>query len=314
MTGKEIIVDGASGYVGLHLVKALREKGYSVRALVRPQVSEASVRTLESLGASVFRADLTICQGSANAETLHRAFDQVNFAVHLIGSIAPRRSETFDNLHPQSAKAFAHWSKLAHIDKALMLTALGAHTSSVSQYLRTKALAENCVREELGDSRLVIFRPSLIVGREVGQRDSKLVKRYVETLQNKAFVPLIGGGKNLIEPVFVGDLCQAICRALAEESCTGVVEIGGDRRITMRQFVEELAGAISVAKPFISIAPALAQGLAAISQALSEVPTLSKDQALLATMDNVTVDNRLMALLDHAPASLADVLKVYAGK
>lgn len=314
MTGKEIIVDGASGYVGLHLVKALRERGYAVRALVRPRVSEASVRTLESLGASIFRADLTICQGSANAETLHKAFDRANFAVHLIGSIAPRRSETFDNLHPQSAKAFAHWAKLAHIEKAVMLTALGANTASVSQYLRTKALAENCVREELGDSRLIIFRPSLIVGRQVGQRDSKLVKRYVETLKNKAFVPLIGGGKNLIEPVFVGDLCQAICQALAQEDYSGVVEIGGERRITMRQFVEELAAAISINKPFISIAPALAQGLAGISQALSEVPALSKDQALLATMDNVTVDNRLPALLEHAPASLADVLKVYAAK
>lgn len=310
---ESVVVDGASGYVGLHLVKALRDRGHSVRALVRAQAAPSSLRTLESLGAEIYKADLTICQGSANAQTLHAAFDKVDYAVHLIGSIAPRRSETFDNLHPQSAKAFAHWAKIADVQKVVLLTALGANVNSASQYLRSKALAENCVKEELGEDKVIVFRPSLIVGRQVGERDSKLVRRYVETLKSKALVPLIGGGKNLIEPVFVGDLCLAICQALSDREYRGVLEIGGGQKITMRQFVEELSGALSIKKPFLPIAPALARGLAGISQALSEVPTLSRDQALLATMDNVTVDNRLPDLLGHGPAKLADILKVYAG-
>lgn len=309
-----VLVDGASGYLGLHLVQALLQEGFLVRALVRPQARQEDRDQLTSLGAQVFVAPLVEGVCGAEAETLERAFHGVDFAVHLIGSIAPARQESFSDLHPQAASVFASRAREAAVSRVAMVTALGACRTSRSLYLHSKADAEEAVCGILGPERVSIFRPSLIVGRTVGRRDSKLVNRYRELIDKRPMVPLINGGKNLLEPVFVGDLALAIAASLKLPPAlgAGVFEIGGPNRVSMREFVEALAG-LQPGKTvkFLNLPYALARSLAALSEKISDVPVLSVDQAYLATMDNVTTENRLPGLLPGPAASLPTALATY---
>ncbi|MBI5173092.1 MAG: NAD(P)H-binding protein [Candidatus Melainabacteria bacterium] len=311
-----VLVDGASGYLGLHLVQALLQDGFLVRALVRPQSRPADREQLETLGAEVFVAPLAEEVSAAEALILDKAFAGADFAVHLIGSIAPSRQESFGSLHPQAAAVFAARAKQAAVKRAAMVTALGASQASRSLYLHSKAEAEEVVCSVLGRETVAIFRPSLIIGREVGRRDSKLVNRYRELIgtRSRPLVPLINGGKNLIEPVFVGDLARAITTVLKLPPAqgTGVFEIGGPNRVTMREFVEALAALRPGASVrFLNLPYALARTLAHLSEKLSDVPVLSVEQAYLATMDNVTRENRLPSLLPGVPTGLQAALSTY---
>ncbi|HND68639.1 MAG TPA: NAD(P)H-binding protein [Candidatus Obscuribacter sp.] len=308
-----VLVDGASGYLGLHLVQTLLQDGFQVRALVRPQSGQTDREQLEILGAEVFVAPLAEEVSAAEALILDRAFAGADFAVHLIGSIAPGRQESFGSLHPQAAAVFAARAKQAAVKRAAIVTALGASQTSRSLYLHSKAEAEEVVCSLLGPEMVAIFRPSLIIGRKVGRRDSKLVNRYRQLIRTRPLVPLINGGKNLLEPVFVGDLTQCITAALKLPPAqgTGVFEIGGPNRVTMREFVEALAASCAASVRFLNLPYAVARSLAHLSEKISDVPVLSVDQAYLATMDNVTKENRLPSLMSGLPTDLQAALATY---
>jgi NADH dehydrogenase len=306
-----LFIDGANGYLGSHLVQMACDEGYDVHALVRPGTCLAEQELLRRLGAKVFLADLKGPEDCSSDEKvfLNEAFASCVGAIHLIGSIAPKKSETFSGLHQGKALAFGQWCKLAQIERVVMVTALGASPKSGSEYLSSKYQAEETMRQLMGD-KLAILRPSLIVGRAVGKRDSKLVKRYLELIVARPMVPLIDGGGNLLQPVDVRDLSRAILGALAAGR-SGVLEIGGSRVLTMRAFVIELMRQLGVNKPILALPAVLASGLASLLEVVQAVPLISKDQAFLARFNNVCLKNELESLLDYKPRSLEESLSTY---
>ena len=158
--------------------------------------------------------------------------------------------------------------------------------------------------------------PSLIVGRLVGGRDSKLVERYRMMLKTRPSVPLVGGGTNNLEPVFVGDLAQAIVNILEQDEqpvrLGQIYEIGGPQKMTMRQFVQALADSLKISKPLVTLPGSLASVAAAIFGVIQQVPLLSSDQVRLAHLDMVSADNDLPRLLAPAlPTGLVEALASY---
>jgi len=89
-----VLIDGASGYVGSHLTYHLRGEGVAVRSIVRPKVDPSDRAILDALSAKVFPVDLL-----KSSNLLEKAFDGVEIAVHLIGSVAPAKSETLRQIH-----------------------------------------------------------------------------------------------------------------------------------------------------------------------------------------------------------------------
>ena len=237
--------------------------------------------------------------------------------MHLIGSVAPPRGgPSIKQLHQDYTKYFAEACVRAGLKKALLVTALGANARSASRYLAAKELAEGAFTKCLNEAGIActVVRPSLIVGRLVGTRDSKLVERYRTLLKTRPAVPLVGGGLNLLQPVFVGDLAQAIANWLCGSCQTDrlIYEVGGPDKLTMRQFVEVLGTSIGVSKPFINLSDNVAGIAAAFLSLVQKVPLLSPDQVKLAHEDMVVENNTLPEMLaGRAPASLQEALASY---
>lgn len=319
-----VLVDGATGYLGNHVVTALIRAGATVHALIRAQARPEDRAFLEQAGCRVFEGELGLFQdnlGAMQRRKLEEAFAGVTDAVHLIGSIAPTRDEKFEQLHRDQSRAFASWcvraKNLGGFDRAVMVTALGADSDAVSEYLRSKKAGEQALLSELEAAEIsaTIFRPSLIIGKVVGGRDSKLMKRYRTLAATRPFVPLINGGKNLVQPVFVADLADAIAATIVGNDKNAnkveIVEIGGPQQLSMRELVSELLAVLGIKKGFFDLPPQGALIAAGLMERFQKVPLLSRDQAIMACHDNVCSDNMLSDLIGRAPATVRQALETY---
>lgn len=299
-----IVVDGATGYVGSHLVAALASSGYQVRCIVHPGSKQKDIDFLKSSGAEVYIANL-------HDETLvSKALTEAKVAVHLIGSIAPKRSERLIDLHAGQTQCLIKSCLKNGIEKIVMVTALGTAAGATSKYHATKWLAEECLRSS--GLNHVILRPSLLLGRQSGHRDSKLVHRLSELIANKKMVPLISGGSNRIQPLFIGDLIKALILSIRCDDFVGqTFELGGPEILTMHEFVGKLMQALEVHKPIVTLAPGLARVIAFMCESIQTTPLISQDQVTLSGLDNVCLKNATETVFGITPKNIAEALETY---
>jgi uncharacterized protein YbjT (DUF2867 family) len=157
------------------------------------------------------------------------------------------------------------------------------------------------------------------VGRTTGNRDSKLVKRYCDLIRTKKMVPLIGGGKNKIQPIFIDDLVAAIRKAIQMQAGgTGndahAFELAGPSSMTMSEFVGNLMKVIGIERKLTTIPTPLAKLIAMIAEKTQEVPIISQDQVILATTDNVCQNNHMETIFNIKPSHVNIALRSYGPK
>ena len=299
-----VVVDGASGYVGSHLVHELNRRQIPVRALVHETAHPEDCRFLASCQAGLFKSEI-----NAASPVLAQCLSGARALVHLIGSIAPGKGQKLEDLHAGLTAELIAACRQSR-PKIIMITALGTAVDADSLYHRSKWQAEELLRASGLD--YVILRPSLIVGRQVGRRDSKLVARYINLIETRKRVPLIGGGKNLLQPVFIGDLCSAVIKAIGDDSLNGqTLEIGGEKVVSMKELVTDLMAVLEIKKPTQPVPPAVAALAAALLETIQTVPLVSRDQVKLALKDNVCSNNAMQSILHLEVKSLADALQTY---
>jgi NADH dehydrogenase len=291
-----ITVFGATGYIGSHLVSYLRQNGLQVNAIVRNSSNSKDVAFLESAGARLVRV-------GGNEPAILPPECQNNIAVQLVGSIAPKKGETLEGLHLIQTKRLIALAKTYNFQKIIMVTALGCDHDSKSIYQRTKRQAEEVLMAS--GVPYVIVRPSLIIGWQNGYRHSKLVKRYMELIKTRPFVPLIAGGESLVQPVFIGDLTKVLYKCITDDSVSGCFDIGGPEVLSMRQFVDKLQSRLGVKKLALPIPAPIAVSLALLCQTLQNTPLLSVDQVQLSQEDNICQQNALPSLLQGSGTTIS---------
>ncbi len=296
---KLVLVDGATGYLGAHLVHALNEHKYKIRCLVRHNTNPSNLEYLNSVGCEIFTAN-------------ERAFEGVNYAVHLVGSIAPSRKETFAQLHQDMTKVWVENCQSANIEKAILVTALGTSENSPSAYHQTKRESEKVLQKS--SLNHAILRPSLLIGHQVSKRHSKLVKRLLEMIATKPKVPLIHGGTNKIQPLFIGDMAKCIIETFDKE-ITQPLDLAGPEILTLAKLVDRLSTLLDKRARIASINPMLGMAIASLLSLVQDVPILSKDQVILAQMDNIASEeaNGVNMLLGHKGTSLDQSIQTYKG-
>jgi uncharacterized protein YbjT (DUF2867 family) len=307
--GAIVLVDGATGYLGSHVVADLIRNDLRVRCLVREGAQKDDINFLSGLGAEIVQADLL-----RDSSKAFDAFKGATAAVHLIGSIAPKRGETFENLHVEPTSNFAALCQKASVPKAIMVTALGTAANAKSQYHRSKFQAESILRESKVPA--IFLRPSLLVGRTSGHRDSKLVKRYCDLIQTKKTIPLIGGGTNRIQPLFIDDMVAAVRQAIQVQA-GGVgndaraYDLAGPNSMTMAEFVKSLMKVIGIERNLVSIPVPIAKLIAMLAEKNQEVPIISQDQVTLATTDNVCQNNHIETIFNIKPSHINIAFRCY---
>lgn len=302
-TPKLVTVFGGSGFIGRHVVRALARRGYLIRVATRRPELAGHLQPLGNVG------QIQPVQANVRVRwSVDRAVEGADHVINLVGILHRSGAQTFSAVQAEGARnvaeaAMAAGAKLTHV------SAIGANAKSRSEYARTKAAGEQAAFEAVKDA--VVFRPSIVFGPE-----DEFFNRFADMARYSPFLPLIGGGRTKFQPVFVGDVAEAIARSVDGDVEGGqVYELGGPNVLTFRQCLEQMLEIIDRKRLFVPVPWAVAEIQGAILGLLPK-PMLTRDQVTLLRSDNVVSREaeeagRTFAGLGMQPQSTAAILPSY---
>ncbi|MTI17772.1 complex I NDUFA9 subunit family protein [Rhodobacteraceae bacterium RKSG542] len=304
---KIVTILGGSGFVGRHLVRALALRGYRIRAAVRrPDLAEH----LQPLG--VVGQIMPVQANLRYKASVARAIEGSDAVINLVGILHESGKQTFEAVHVEGAKLIAETAAELGVTNYVHLSAIGADVNSPSIYAQTKAKGENAVFEALPDA--VVIRPSIIFGPE-----DDFFNRFGAMAQVSPALPLIGGGHTRFQPVFVGDVAEAIARSIEGKTQPGrIYELGGPDIVTFRECLEKLLHNIRRRRMLVNLPFSIARMNASILQLLPN-PLLTVDQVELLKRDNVVSEfareeGSTFDAMGIDPASMDAILPTYLDK
>jgi NADH dehydrogenase len=253
--------------------------------------------------------------------SLAAALDGVEAAVNLVGILAEYGKQSFDRVQTQGAAAVAEATKNAGICKFVHVSAIGADAKSPSSYARSKALGEAAVLEAVPVANVV--RPSVVFGPE-----DQFFNRFASMARLTPALPLIGGGTTKLQPVYVGDVAEAVSRLLSGEGKPGAVyELGGPSVRSLREIMEFILSVIQRERILAPISFGLASTIGGISEAVNKLllgllPSefaLTRDQVELLKLDNVVSGQaeskgRTLTGLGLTPESIETIVPAYLSR
>ena len=289
-----VTVFGGSGFIGRQVVRRLAQQGWTVRAAVRDPVRAGFLKPMGDPGqVNPVRADVT---DPASVRAVMAGADAV---VNLVGILFEKGRASFDAIHRQGAANVAQAAKDAGIATLVHMSALGADKASPSDYARTKALGEEAVQAAFPNA--TIFRPSVVFGPndDFFNRFARLARLspVLPVFTGDGFKPvrteagygldLFGSGGPTFQPVYVGDVAEAIVKAVDDASLRGkVFELGGPRRYTLKEILELVNRATGRTRLLVPLPFAVASVQAFFLKFLPK-PALTPDQVKLLKIDNV---------------------------
>jgi dihydroflavonol-4-reductase len=221
---RPVLVTGASGFIGWHVVRELLRTGRSVRALARPS---SDVRRLRELGVEIFVGDVL------EPESLAEPLRGVDAVVHLAGVMQAASEEAHRRVnvdgtmnlldaaapHARGLRRFVLFSSLAAAGPSRVREALDETVSPhpVGAYGRTKLEAEAAVLERRDRFPVTVFRPPLVYG----PGDRSLLPYFQAVRAGLMVLP--GGGEQPIAVIHAADLAAAVVRAIEREHASGTV-------------------------------------------------------------------------------------------
>lgn len=238
-----VVLTGASGFVGGHVLRRLAESGYTVRCPVRSG-SRLSDKTQGLAGGQVESFQIDLLDSDKLAEGITGAVA----AVHLVGIIIEqqRAGQTFQRVHVEITSSMLRACRQAGVKRFVHVSALAARTDSPSRYHQTKWAAEQLVRQSGLD--WTIFRPSLIHGPD--GEFMQLMKQLTTGLLPPV-LPCFGSGKARLQPVHVDNVAEMIVASLRMDQAIGqTYEVGGPERYTWKQLYRTCRQTIPGARRF----------------------------------------------------------------
>jgi len=239
-----IVVTGASGFIGSHLVQALSRAGHTVVACVRD--TRAAHRRWSST-----LPDLKIIQGDFyndhDASVWQPRLNNIDIVINAVGIIRESGKHTFEALHTLAPCALFLACQKAGVKRVIQISALGADDTALSQYHLSKRAADDCLMSLAMD--WVIMMPSIVYG--PGAKSMALF----QAMAALPVIPLIDSGDQPVQPIHINDLCRGVMQLVEQENpCKLRIEMVGPEPVTMKDIHTQLREWLALGKArFISV-------------------------------------------------------------
>lgn len=298
-----ITIFGASGFLGRHVVRALAPHGYRIRAAVRRPDLAGVLQPLGRVGQiHAVQANLR------HPASIEAAVRDSAVVINLVGILYERGRQSFDAVHRAGAEAVAKAAAAAGA-RMIHVSAIGADENATARYARSKALGEKAVLAAAPEA--VIFRPSVIFG-----PDDEFFNKFAAMARYSPALPSIGFGWTSFQPVFAGDVGEAIAKAVAGEAKPGTIyELGGPGVYTFQQLLQYVIVTIRRRRMLLPLPFTAAKIMASVLQFLP-TPPLTHDQVELLKTDNVVSEQakregRTLEGLGIEPRSVPAIVPSY---
>jgi uncharacterized protein YbjT (DUF2867 family) len=295
----KVCVLGGTGFIGRALCTALATSGHAVTVITRDVTRARPLATLPGLRVAAVDAH-------APAQ-LARVFAEHHAVVNLVGILNEhgRDGAGFRRAHTELAAGVVRACRAAGVERLLHMSSLGADADrGPSHYLRSKGAAERAIRDDCGDVRWTIFRPSVVFG-----AGDSFTNRFAALLRLAPVLPLARPDARFA-PVWVDDVVAAFMRALADRATAGeTFELCGPRVYTFRELVTYVRDTLGLRRLIVGLPDPLSRLQAAIMDFVPGKP-FSTDNYLSLTVDSVCTRNGF-ARLGLAPRSLETVTPGY---
>ncbi len=273
-------VFGGSGFVGRYTVRGLAKRGLRVRAAVRRPDLAGHLQPMGAVG--------QIHPVQANVRypgSVRAAMEGADLAINFVAVLAPSGRQTYDAVHVNGARNIARAAREAGVETLVHVSAIGADLKSRSNYGRSKARGELAVLEEFPEA--IIVRPSIVFGPE-----DEFYNRFAALAQFSPFLPLIGGGRTKFQPVYVGDLADAIVGAADGKARQSTIyELGGPDVLTFRQILDSVREWTDRKPAYLPMPFWLTKLKALLTWPLpNAVRPITLDQVRMLQVDNVVSD------------------------
>ena len=269
-----MLVTGATGFVGPHIVQALVDAGQTVRVLEREPGRGSALPSQETA-----QGDMT------DAESLRRAVGGVYAVVHLVAILTGKR-EDFERVMEQGTRDLVAAAKDAGVRRFVLMSALGTEeqTKDLVPYYHAKWEMEQAVK----DSGLehVIFRPSFVFGPGGGA-----LQQFSRIARVAPVTPIVGPGTQRIQPIWVDDVAAYFVAGVERpEAANRTFELGGPDVVTWNEFWSRLKRVQGSRRPSIHLPFGLMRAQAAVLEKLPKPPVTRDQLTMLAVGDNVVTN------------------------
>jgi uncharacterized protein YbjT (DUF2867 family) len=269
-----ILVTGASGFVGGHVVRELAGAGERVRALVR---DERGTAALENLDCELALGDVT------DVASLRAAVKGCAAVVHLV-SILVGKPADFERVMTQGTASLLEAAGAAGVRRFVQMSALGTseQTKDTVPYFRAKWAVEEAVQASTISH--AILRPSFVFAGDGGA-----LPQFARIAKLAPITPVIGNGTQRLQPIWADDLARAVTLAVRSEN-TMLVELGGPDVVDWNELWSRLKATLGTRRPALHLPFWLMRPPALVLERLPRPPVTRDQLRMLQLGDNIVSD------------------------
>lgn len=294
-----ILITGATGYIGRHLVERLVARSERPRCLVRSRERAAALLPIDNVDIAL--GDTT------RPETLAAAVQSVDTIVHTAFITADRKQSAGNHYEETNVQGTANLIKAAQeagVTRVIELSGLGTKPDKPGSYMQGRYMAEKMLKES--GLQWTIIQPSVLFG-----KDAPFIKGLSDLIRTSPVIPLIGGGTIRFQPIYVEDVVTVIIKVLEapEQSANKTYTIGGPAYYTFTEIINALLRAMHKSRAKAP-APIPLVGIgAAMMEAVLPKPPLTRAAMTLFTFDNTTDLRSVERDFGFTPTSFTDYLQ-----
>ena len=294
-----ILITGATGYIGRHLVQRLVSQGERPRCLVRDPQRAATLLPADKV--DLVQGDTT--QPSL-LKTAVQGIDTIVHAAFITADHKALSGNFYEETNVHGTSNLIAAAKAADVQRIIEISGLGTKPDKPGTYMEGRYLAEKM----LIDSGLdwTIIRPSVLFG-----KNAPFTKGLVDLLHSAPIAPLIGGGKTMFQPIYIEDVVTVILKVLEDPARTNkkIYTIGGPEYYSFSQVFDLLLKTMGKSRPKVYVPTPLVGIGAAVMEAVLPRPPLTKAAMGLFSFDNTTDLNSVERDFGFTPLSFKQYLQ-----
>jgi len=276
MKPKEILVFGASGQIGRHLIRKLTKNNYKVVAVTRNIHQKGYILKTQANPGYLEIVELAYF----NIEKIMRLVEECSICINLIGILFEKRKNFFKNIHTDFPDLLSKLSAKKNIEKLIHLSSLGIEKSLDSKYAISKLEGENKIKNNF--DRAVVLKPSVVYS-----VDDNFTTSFMTLLNRLPIIPIYYEGKTKFAPIHVIDLVEIIFDVVQGKTKEQTIECIGPEILSFKEIILKLLKAIDKKRLLIPLPLAIAKMTAKILEIMPN-PLITLDQINLLKHDNIS--------------------------